>query len=162
MLVEDMSRNQCFFQVRISHMFYVLYQFATYLLTAPRSSRGTLHFWRTSRLSLQGGIVSREIDQYDAGSNVRSFRTTRRHISQDFLCNSYCEVRLSPLYRPHLDLLYQPQMIDDCSSRKNENWQGNQSTRRKPSIGPHESVMTWPGIEPGPPWLAAWGMTRPS
>jgi hypothetical protein len=33
-VVEDMSRNKCFSQVRIS---YVLYPFVTYLLTLPRS-----------------------------------------------------------------------------------------------------------------------------
>jgi hypothetical protein len=35
-LVEDMSRNKCFFQVRI-HMFYVLYSYVTCLLTNPRT-----------------------------------------------------------------------------------------------------------------------------
>jgi hypothetical protein len=39
MLVEDMSRNKCIFQVRISH---VLYPFVAYLLTLP----GTFHWHR--------------------------------------------------------------------------------------------------------------------
>jgi hypothetical protein len=35
-LMEDMSRNKCFSQVRISYVF-VLYPFVTYLLTLPRT-----------------------------------------------------------------------------------------------------------------------------
>jgi hypothetical protein len=35
MLVEDMSRNKCFFFRFEYHMFYVLYPFVTYLLTVP-------------------------------------------------------------------------------------------------------------------------------
>jgi hypothetical protein len=38
MLVEDMSRNKCFFFRFEYHMFYVLYQFVTYLLTLPRNN----------------------------------------------------------------------------------------------------------------------------
>jgi hypothetical protein len=37
MLMEDMSRNNCFRRLEY-HMFYVLYPFMTYLLTLPRTS----------------------------------------------------------------------------------------------------------------------------
>jgi hypothetical protein len=37
-LVEDMSRNNCF-PVFEYHIFYVLHPFVTYLLTLPRNSR---------------------------------------------------------------------------------------------------------------------------
>jgi hypothetical protein len=39
MLVDDMSRNECFFTWFEYHMFYVLYPFVTYLLTLPQSRR---------------------------------------------------------------------------------------------------------------------------
>jgi hypothetical protein len=40
MLVDDMSRNKCFFRFEY-HMFYVLYPFVTYLLALP-----CIHLWR--------------------------------------------------------------------------------------------------------------------
>jgi hypothetical protein len=54
MLVEDMSRNKCFFFSFEYHMLYVLYPPVTYLLTAPcnkYSSRlnGLLHDHTGSR-----------------------------------------------------------------------------------------------------------------
>jgi hypothetical protein len=130
------------------HMFYILYPFVIYLLTHPLSSRETLRFWGTSRLNLQGRTVNREIDEYEAGGKLRPLWTTRRHITEDFLCNLCCDVRLSPLCRPHMGLLYQPQVIDVCGAVGGMRiGRGNRSTRRKPIVPlcpsqiPHD--LTW-------------------
>jgi hypothetical protein len=46
MLVEDMSRNKCFFfQARLYRVFYVLYQSVAYLLTLPRITYYSAVFW---------------------------------------------------------------------------------------------------------------------